>query len=72
MLIDFNKMFFNNIGHGGGPAPVRAYISELMADIIAGKIDLAPVLTMTVGLNGVSDGYAAMDQRKAIKVMVQS
>ena len=69
--IDFEKMFYNNIGMHGGPSPVRAYIPDLMADIIAGKIDPAPVLTMTVDINGVSDGYAAMDQRKAIKVMVQ-
>lgn len=70
-VINISNMFYNNIGLRGGPAPVRAYIPELMADIVAGKFDPSPVLTMTVDLNGVPDGYAAMDQRKAIKVMVQ-
>lgn len=68
---NMGRLFGDNIALVGGVAPVRAYIPELMADIIAGKLDPAPIFEMTVGLDGVPDGYAAMDQRKAIKVMVR-
>jgi len=40
-------------------------------DVIAGKLDPSPVLDMTVDLDGVPSGYAAMDNREAIKVMVR-
>jgi threonine dehydrogenase-like Zn-dependent dehydrogenase len=42
----------------------------LLQDVIAGKLDPSPVLDMTVDLDGVPAGYAAMDTRSAIKVMV--
>jgi threonine dehydrogenase-like Zn-dependent dehydrogenase len=62
--------FFGNITVGGGPAPVRAYIEELLPDVLEGRIDPGRVLDRTVGLDGVPDGYRAMDDREAIKVMV--
>lgn len=42
------------------------YIPELLADTVAGKIDASTVLDLTVDLDGVSKGYAAMDSREAI------
>jgi threonine dehydrogenase-like Zn-dependent dehydrogenase len=63
-------MFFKNAIVGGGPAPVRAYIRELLPDVLEGKIEPGRVFDRTVGLDGVPDGYRAMDQRKAIKVAV--
>jgi threonine dehydrogenase-like Zn-dependent dehydrogenase len=62
--------FFKNITIGGGPAPVRAYIDELLPDILNGAIDPGRVFDRTVGLDGVPDGYRAMADRDAIKVMV--
>jgi threonine dehydrogenase-like Zn-dependent dehydrogenase len=62
--------FFGNITVGGGPAPVRAYIQELLPDVLEGRIQPGRVLDRTVGLDGVPDGYRAMDDREAIKVMV--
>ncbi len=56
---------------GGGVASARAYIPELLADVLAGKIDPSPVLDFTVDLEDVPAGYAAMDGREAIKVMVR-
>jgi threonine dehydrogenase-like Zn-dependent dehydrogenase len=50
---------------------VRAYIPELMEDVLAGTLDPSPVFDETVGLEEVPDGYAAMDDRDAIKVMVE-
>lgn len=69
--INLSRMFMSNIALKGGVAPARAYIPELLEDVVAGKIDPSPVLDMTVDLNSVPDGYAAMDKRTAIKVMVQ-
>jgi threonine dehydrogenase-like Zn-dependent dehydrogenase len=63
--------FFGNITIGGGPAPVRAYIDELLPDILEGRIDPGKVFDRTVGLDGVPDGYRAMADRESIKVMVR-
>jgi threonine dehydrogenase-like Zn-dependent dehydrogenase len=62
--------FFGNITIGGGPAPVRAYIEELLPDILDGRIDPGKVFDRNVGLDGVPDGYRAMADRESIKVMV--
>ena len=62
--------FFGNITIGGGPAPVRAYLDELLPDILEGRIEPGRVLDRTVGLDGVPDGYRAMSDRESIKVMV--
>jgi len=63
--------FFGNVSVGGGPAPVRAYIEELLPDVLDGSIEPGRVLDRVVGLEGVPDGYRAMDDREAIKVMVR-
>ena len=55
----------------GGPAPARAYIEELLPDILEGKIEPGRVFDRVVGLDGVPEGYRAMNEREAIKVMVQ-
>jgi len=69
--IDLDRMFSHNISLRGGVAPVRAYIPRLMDQVLAEKIDPSPVLEMSVDLAGVPDGYAAMDSRSKIKVMVR-
>lgn len=69
--LDMRRMFGDNIGLRGGVAPVRAYAGELLADVLAGKLDPSPVFDLTVGLDDVPQGYAAMDARDAIKVMVK-
>ncbi len=62
--------FFGNITIGGGPAPVRAYLDELLPDVLAGRIEPGRVFDRNVALDGVPDGYRAMADREAIKVMV--
>src|SRR5581483_9827339 len=62
--------FYKNITVGGGPAPVRAYIEELLPDVLEGRIEPGRVFDRTIGLDEVPAGYRAMDERKAIKVMV--
>jgi threonine dehydrogenase-like Zn-dependent dehydrogenase len=69
--IDLGRMFSQNISLRGGVAPVRAYIPDLMDQVLAEKIDPSPVLEMSVDLRGVPEGYAAMDSRQKIKVMVR-
>ncbi len=63
--------FYNNVSIGGGPAPVRAYIEELLPDVLEGRIEPGRVFDRVVGLGGVPDGYRAMDEREAIKVMIE-
>src|SRR3974390_520595 len=63
------EMFYNNVGVGGGPAPVRAYIKELLPDVLEGKIEPGRVFDRVIGLDEIPDGYQAMNERRAIKVM---
>ena len=63
--------FFNNVSVAGGPAPVRTYIAELLPDVLEGRIEPGRVFDRTVGLDGVPDGYRAMNEREALKVMVR-
>ena len=63
--------FFKNITIAGGPAPARAYIEELMPDVLEGRIEPGRVFDRVTRLDGVPDGYRAMDEREAIKVMIQ-
>lgn len=67
----YKKPGYPNLTLRGGPAPVRAYMSELMDDVLAGTLDSLPVFDMTVDLDGVPEGYAAMDERRALKVLVK-
>jgi threonine dehydrogenase-like Zn-dependent dehydrogenase len=62
--------FFGNVRVAGGPAPARAYIEELLPDILEGRIEPGKVFDRTVDLDGVPDGYRAMADRESIKVMI--
>ena len=64
-------MFYKNLSVAGGPAPVRAYIGELLPDVIEGRIEPGRVFDRTVGLEAVPEGYRAMNAREALKVMVR-
>lgn len=64
-------VFYNNLSLHGGVAPVRAYLPALIEGLDAGRIDPSPVLDMQLALDRVADGYAAMDERRTIKVMLE-
>jgi threonine dehydrogenase-like Zn-dependent dehydrogenase len=68
--IGFGSLFGGNITLTGGPAPTRAYIEELMPDILDGTIEPGKVFDSTVDLDGVPAGYRAMADRKNLKVLV--
>nr|WP_294847539.1 alcohol dehydrogenase catalytic domain-containing protein [uncultured Sphingomonas sp.] len=70
-LPEAQSMFYRNVSVAGGPAPVRAYIDELLPDIMDGTIRPGRVFDRTVDLDGVPDGYRAMNDREALKVLVR-
>ncbi|MGW8439413.1 zinc-binding dehydrogenase, partial [Nocardiopsis sp. NPDC055879] len=68
--IGFASLFRHNIRLAGGPAPVRAYIEELLPDILDGTIEPGRVFDATTDLAGVPAGYKDMDDRKSLKVLI--
>ncbi len=69
--VPVRRMFSKNVGLAGGMAPVRRYLPELLDLVTDGRIDPGRVFDATVPLDRVADGYRAMDQREAIKVVVE-
>ena len=65
------QTFQHNVTVSGGVAPARAYIEELMPDVLEGRLQPGRVFDRTVGLDGVPDGYRAMDERESIKVLIE-
>lgn len=63
--------FYNNVTIGGGPAPARAYIEALLPEVLEGRIEPGRVFDPVVCLDGVPDGYGAMNEREAIKVFIE-
>ena len=66
-----DQMFFRNKGVLGGPAPARAYIPELLDDVLEGRIDPGRVFDFETGLEQTPEAYAAMDERRAIKSLLR-
>jgi threonine dehydrogenase-like Zn-dependent dehydrogenase len=54
---DAQPTFYGNITIAGGPAPVRAYMHELMADVLEGRIEPGLVFDRVTNIDGVPDGY---------------
>ena len=69
--LPLRRMFTQNIGLHGGMAPTRRYIPELLERVLAGGIDPGLVFDLTVPLDEVAEGYRAMDERRAVKVLVR-
>ena len=65
------RTFFDNVTIGGGPAPARAYIEELLPDVLEGRIEPGRVFDRVTDLDGVPDGYRAMNDRESIKVLIE-
>jgi threonine dehydrogenase-like Zn-dependent dehydrogenase len=65
------QMFYRNVIVAGGPAPTRAYIDELLPEVMEGRIEPGRVFDRTVDLDGVPDGYRAMNEREALKVLIR-
>jgi threonine dehydrogenase-like Zn-dependent dehydrogenase len=68
--MDFGTLM-RNITLTGGVAPARAYIEELMPDVLDGTIEPGQVFDRTISLEEVPDGYRAMAAREALKVLIR-
>ncbi|MBH3410677.1 MULTISPECIES: zinc-dependent alcohol dehydrogenase family protein [Pseudomonas] len=68
---DGQKLFFTQAGMLGGPAPVRRFLPHLLDLILSRKINPGKVFDLTVPLSDVAEGYKAMDERRAIKTLLQ-
>ncbi|MEV4172508.1 zinc-dependent alcohol dehydrogenase family protein [Nonomuraea sp. NPDC049709] len=66
-----DELFFAQVSLLGGPAPVRRFLPELIELIWERKIDPGKVFDLTLPLDQAAEGYQAMDERRAIKVLLQ-
>jgi threonine dehydrogenase-like Zn-dependent dehydrogenase len=62
--------FWKNVSIGGGPAPARAYIEELLPDVLDGRIEPGRVFDRTGSIEAVPDGYRLMNEREALKFQI--
>ncbi len=65
------ELFATHVGLRGGPAPVRRFLPDLIERVLTGRLDPSPVFDLTLPLAEVADAYRAMDERRAIKVLLQ-
>ena len=65
-----DELFFSAVHLHGGPAPVRRYLPELIDLIWRREIDPGKVFDLTLPLEDAAEGYAAMDERRATKVLL--
>lgn len=63
--------FYRNVGMHGGPAPVRAYLPELLDAVLKGTINPGKVFDFKTDLNNIQEAYEMMDERKAIKSLIK-
>jgi threonine dehydrogenase-like Zn-dependent dehydrogenase len=64
-------LFSRNITVGGGMAPARQYIPELLPDVLSGAINPGLVFDLQLPLADAAEGYAAMDERRSIKALLR-
>lgn len=71
--VDLNgeELFYSHVHLHGGPAPVRRFLPELIDLVWNGKINPGKVFDLTLPLDQVAEGYRAMDERRAIKVLLR-
>jgi threonine dehydrogenase-like Zn-dependent dehydrogenase len=69
--VGFGSLFGRNITLTGGPAPVRAYVEELLPAVLDGTVEPGRVFDLTVDLEQTPDGYRAMDRREALKALIR-
>ncbi|CAN5336423.1 zinc-dependent alcohol dehydrogenase family protein [soil metagenome] len=69
--LPIRELFNSNIGVNGGVAPVRNYIDELLPEVLSGAINPGRVFDLQLPLAEVGEAYAAMDERRAIKVLLR-
>lgn len=68
--LDGAELFSAEVHLHGGPAPVRRYLPNLIDLVLNEKINPGKVFDLTLPLAQVAEGYRAMDERRAIKVLL--
>jgi len=68
---DGQHLFFAHVHLHGGPAPVRRFLPELISMLWDRKINPGKVFDLTLPLDQVAEAYKAMDERRAIKVLLR-
>ena len=68
--VDGTELFYSHVQIGGGPAPVRRFLPDLVERIVDRRIDPGKVFDLTLPLEQAAEGYAAMDERRAIKSLL--
>lgn len=66
-----DELFFSAIHLHGGPAPVRRFLPDLIDRICKREINPGKVFDLTLPLDQVAKGYKAMDERRAVKTLLQ-
>ena len=66
-----DELFFSQVHLHGGPAPVRRFLPELIDRIWNRQIDPGKVFDLELPLEEAAEGYTAMDERRAIKVLLR-
>jgi threonine dehydrogenase-like Zn-dependent dehydrogenase len=69
--VDGQELFYSQVGLRGGPAPVRAYLPDLIDRVWHGTINPGRVFDLALPLDEVAEAYRAMDERRAIKVLLR-
>ena len=64
------ELFFSHVHLHGGPAPVRRFLPDLIDRIWTRQIDPGKVFDLSLPLDRAAEGYQAMDERRAIKVLL--
>jgi threonine dehydrogenase-like Zn-dependent dehydrogenase len=65
------QLFNTNVTVGGGMAPARRYLPELLAETLDRRIDPGRVFDLELPLERIAEGYAAMDERRSIKTLIR-
>lgn len=71
VTFDGQQMFFAQKRMLGGPAPVRRFLPDLMDRVLHEKIQPGRVFDLTLAIADVAEGYRAMDERRAIKTLLE-
>lgn len=69
--LPIQRMFNYNVGANGGVAPVRNYIEELLPEVLEGTLRPGGVFDVELSLSNAPEAYAAMHERRAIKVLLR-
>ncbi len=69
--INGEELFYSHVGLRGGPDPGRRFLPDLIDRVLDGRIDPGQVFDLTLPLKDVAEAYRAMDERRAIKVLLQ-